>query len=302
MVYGNTVDMLPRQRAHNSAVLASYLTVDIACQLQRPTGHAVHPVPLTEAERVPSGAENLEVQLIGHEIEREVRRSGDVYDWSRAERLGAAVAAYAQEFRDRALGLLVDDGVAVNDPGAVLMALRALGMARLEQRVDLRPPREVAELVPWKARHVDAVRTGLDGELPDLRGVRLVLAVLDVHDVVRDALVAALPRAGGEVVLLPSDSTPAGVVQVALQEDAGVIVLGTYNGAALSLGRELAVAITATGFDGIVIIGGKLNEDTGGEVPVDVVDELRALGLHPAATLSEASRVLTDYVRRARPS
>ena len=106
---------------------------------------------------------------------------------------------------------------------------------------------------------------GLDDVLPDLRGTRVVLAVLDVHDVVRDALLPALPRAGAEVVLLPSDATPAGVVHAAVAEDADVVVLGTYNGAALAVGRELAAAVAATGYDGAVIIGGKLNQDTGGE-------------------------------------
>ena len=33
---------------------SSYLLVDIGAQLHRPTGHAINPVPLTEAERIPS--------------------------------------------------------------------------------------------------------------------------------------------------------------------------------------------------------------------------------------------------------
>ena len=292
MVYGLTVDMRPGDPAHNAEVLRRYLTVDLAGQLRRPTGHAVHPVPLTEADRVPTGAENLQVQLLAHDLEADVRRSGAVLDWERAERVASEVAAYAGTFRDSALRLLADDGVDVADPVALLLALRMLGMAGLEDRLRLAAPRSVADLVPWKARHVRAVSAGLDDELPDLRGTRIVLAVLDVHDVVRDALLRALPRAGAEVVLLSSGSTPAGVVHVAVAEDADVIVLGTYNGAALAVGRELREAIGQTGFEGAVIIGGKLNQDTGGDSPVDVTDELRALGLQPAATLSEAARLL----------
>ena len=298
MVYGNTVDMVAGDRRHNQEVLRRYLTVDLACQLRRPTGHAVHSVPLTEAERVPTGAENLEVQLLAHALEADVRRSGAVLDWDAADRLAAEVAAYAGRFRDGALTLLTDDGVDVNDPVAVLLALRMLGMGELEERLRLPAPRAVADLVPWKARHVRAVSAGLADELPDLRGSRVVLAVLDVHDVVRDALLASLPRAGAEVVLLPSDATPAVVVHVAVAEDADVIVLGTYNGAALAVGRELRAAVDDTGYGGTVIIGGKLNQDTGGDVPVDVVDDLRALGLQPAATLGEAARLLRGLRRR----
>ena len=301
MVYGLTVDMRPRDRRHNEEVLRRYLTVDLAAQLRRPTGHAVHPVPLTEADRVPTGVENLEVQLMAHALEADVRRSGAVVDWDRAERLAGELAAYAAGFRDAALRLLVDDGVDVADPVRLLLALRMLGLPGLEERLRLTVPREVAALVPWKARHVRTVAAGLDDELPDLRGTRVVLAVLDVHDVVRDALLRALPRAGAEVVLLSSDATPAGVVHAAVAEDADVIILGTYNGAALAVGRELGAAVARTGYEGPVIIGGKLNQDAGGDVPVDVVEDLRALGLQPAVTLADACRLLREARGRADP-
>ena len=292
MVYGNTVDMRARDRPHNEEVLRRYLTVDLAAQLHRPTGHAVHPVPLTEAERVPTAAENLEVQLVAHALEGDVRRSGAVLDWARAEREAEAVAGWARTFRDAALALLDDDGVDTADPVDVLLALRMLGVGGLEDRLRLPVPGVVRDLVPWKARHVRTVSTGLADALPDLRGTRLVLAVLDVHDVVRDALLATLPRAGAEVVLLPSSATPAGVVHAAVAEDADAVVLGTYNGAALEVGRELRAALDATAYEGLVVIGGKLNQDLGGDSPVEVAGELRALGLHPAATLAEACRLL----------
>jgi methylmalonyl-CoA mutase cobalamin-binding domain/chain len=132
----------------------------------------------------------------------------------------------------------------------------------------------------------------LDGALPRLDGMRIVLAVLDVHDVVRDALALALPRAGSEVILLPTDVTPAAIAEVAVAEDADVIILGTYNGAALSIGRELRAAIDRAGFDGQVIVGGRLNEDEGGDLPVDVSAELEALGFAPALEVEEAARLL----------
>jgi methylmalonyl-CoA mutase cobalamin-binding domain/chain len=116
--------------------------------------------------------------------------------------------------------------------------------------------------------------------------------VLDVHDVVRDALALALPRAGGEVVLLPTDVTPAAIAEVAVAEDADAIILGTYNGAALSIGRELHTALERAGFDGQVIVGGRLNEDLGGELPVDVTADLAALGFAPAADVEDAARLL----------
>jgi methylmalonyl-CoA mutase cobalamin-binding domain/chain len=301
MVYGNTVDMRPRDREHNQAVLAGYLLVDIACQLHRPTGHAVHPVPLTEAERVPSAAENVEVQLIARELEREARRSGDLVNWPALERLAAALAAYATEFRDRALSRLADDGVDVTDPARLLLAMRRLGMTGLEHRVDLAPPTEISRLEPWKAGQMRRIVERLARALPRLDGERVVLAVVDVHDVVRDAFARALPDAGCEVILLPTDVTAAAIVEAAVAEDADAILLGTYNGAALSICRDLRSAVDRAGYDGRVIVGGRLNEDTGGDLPVDVTDDVRRLGFAAALDVEDAVRLLAADSRAAAP-
>ncbi len=240
MVYGNTVDQRPGDRARNIAVVEAQLRCDIALQLRRPTGHAVNPVPLTEAERIPSAAEIVEIHLLARELEREVRDSPDLYDWAQLEHLGSITAAYAIEFRDRALAAFDDDGVDVNDAAQVLLALRRTSMAELERRVDLQAASEIARLEPWKASHVRALADRLDALAPRLDGVRVVLAVLEVHDLVRDALARVLPNAGAEVILLGANAPIDGIMRAAIEEDADAIVLGVYNGNALALGERLA--------------------------------------------------------------
>ena len=102
MIYGNTVEY-GADRHRNLAVLTSSVMVDVATQLHRPTGHAINPVPLSEAERIPDAAEILEVQLIARELEREVRRGAALLDWAWAERRAAEAAAHARAFRDGVL-------------------------------------------------------------------------------------------------------------------------------------------------------------------------------------------------------
>jgi hypothetical protein len=60
----------------------------------------------------------------------------------------------------------------------------------------------------------------------------------------------------------------------------------------LSIGRELRAAIGRRGYDGRVIIGGRLNEDLGGLVPVSVEADLRALGFDVAAEIEDAVLLL----------
>jgi methylmalonyl-CoA mutase cobalamin-binding subunit len=241
-------------------------------------------VPFTEAERIPSPAEIVEVHLLAREMEREVRKAPDLYDWDRYERLGTLVADYARSFRDRALAVFADDGVDPGDAAQVLLAMRRTSMGDLEDRVDLAAPDEVAALEPWKSSNVRRLAEQLTGGVAvgttPLTGRRVVLAVLEVHDLVRDALARVLPRAGAEVVLLGSGTPIDGVARAATDEDADAIVLGTYNGNALALGERLTAASRELGWQGDIYIGGILNQDTGEGLPVDARPGLAGLGVH----------------------
>ena len=279
MIYGNTVDHRAGSTARNTAAVTAQLMCDIALQLRRPTGHAVNPVPLSEAERIPSPAEIVEVHLLAHEIEREVRKAPNLYDWNRLERIGAATAEYAIEFRNRALARFEDDGVDVTDAAQLLLALRRISMSEIEDRVDLQPPADVGALRPWKSSHVGVLADQLRAAAPRLDGVRVVLAVLEVHDLVRDALAKVLPACGAEVILLGAATSIEGVARAAIEEDADAIVLGVYNGNALDLGTRLTAATTADAWSGRIFMGGLLNQDTGGELPIDARPGLTALGI-----------------------
>lgn len=279
MIYGNTVDHRAGAWARNTAAVTAQLMCDIALQLRRPTGHAVNPVPLTEAERIPSPAEIVEVHLLAREIEREVRKAPDLYDWSRLERVGAAVAAYATAFRNRALAVMTEDGVDTRDAAQVLLALRRTTMAELELRVNLDAPPEVARLEPWKATQVHRLTVQLSCDAPRLDGVRVVLAVLEVHDLVRDVLAKVLPQAGAEVIVLSAKASIDAVIRAAVDEDADAIVFGVYNGNALDLGQQLAAGIKHQNWHGQIYMGGILNQDTGNDLPIDAKPELMSLGI-----------------------
>ncbi len=279
MIYGNTVDYT-KDRVHNEAVLSSYLLVDIATQLRRPTGHAINPVPLTENLRIPDATDILEVHQLGREIEREARRSADLFAWERLEAQAYEGAQYAHEWARRALGVLEEDGVDVRRAYDVLLALRRMDVHQLEARIDLRPPKGLGDLEPWKAQTSRSMlATIMRDTSVRLDGVRIVVASLDVHDLIRDVLVKVLMSLGAEVILLPGDSHPAAVIAAAEAENADTVIVSTYNGGALGQARAIADAVHERDYDGQIFMGGVLNEETGGEVPVDVSEQVRALGI-----------------------
>lgn len=280
MIYGNTVDYT-KDRVHNESVLAGYLLVDIATQLRRPTGHAVNPVPLTENLRIPDGADILEVHRLGREIEREARRSGDLFAWERLEEHAYDGARYAQTWAQRALGVLEGDGVDVRRAYDILLALRRMDVRTLESRIDLRPPKGLGDLEPWKAHTSRSMlATIMRDTSVRLDGARIVVASLDVHDLIRDVLVKVLMSLGAEVILLPGDSHPAAVIAAAEAENADTVIVSTYNGGALRQARAIAEAVQSRDYDGQIFIGGVLNEETGEDLPVDVSEQIRALGIH----------------------
>jgi methylmalonyl-CoA mutase cobalamin-binding domain/chain len=280
MIYGNTVDYT-KDLVHNQSVLSNYLLVDIATQLHRPTGHAVNPVPLTENVRIPDAADILEVQQLAREIEREARRSGDVYAWAAFEADAYEGVQYAREWAAAALTVLENDGVDVTSPFAILLALRRCDVKRLEARVQVTRRSALSMLEPWKA----GVRRTLVSELIQaapsrLDGKRIVLASLDVHDLVRGVLIKALSSLGAEVILLAGNSHPDAVIRSAVDEDVSVAIVSTYDGAALRQAVEMSRTTHDLGFDGDIIMGGVLNEDLGGPVPSDVTERIRSLGIH----------------------
>lgn len=287
MVYGNTVDHRPGDDERNRAAVVEQLACDIALQLHRPTGHAVNPVPFTEAERIPSPSEIVEVHLLARDVEGDVRASPNRHDWSRLEALGAMTADYAKQFRDRALRTIAADGVDITDAAQVLLALRRTSMAELEQRVNLDAPDDVARLQPWKAKQVRRLAERLNAVAPRLAGLRVVLVVLEVHDLVRDALAGVLPRAGAEVILLGPGTSIDGIVRAATEEDADAIVVGVYNGNALELGERLSGGLRREGWRGTTYMGGILNQDTGDRLPIDARPGLEAAGVRCVETVEE---------------
>ena len=290
-VYGNTVDYT-RDHIANRAILATCTLVDIATQLHRPTGHAIMPVPVTENERIPSAQEIVEVQLLARALEREARRSDRLFDWLGFEKLGRELADFGRRFARRTLALLEEDGVPTDDPAAMLLALRRATPAELERRAKVPASSAVASLEQWKTatagRHAETIRQ----TSPSLLGTRVVLVVVDVHDLIRDAIAKALPALGAEVILLASDSQPDMIARAAADEDADAVIVGTYNGSALSLGQDLMSALREAEFEGRVIFGGVLNQDTGAALPTDVRPHLTALGIHCVDRLEDLGPAL----------
>ena len=98
MLYGNTTAYGPSDAA-NYGALASYLLVDLMGQATQPSGHAVNPVPVTEAQRIPAPQEVVAAHRAGRRLAERLPGLLPLFDQAQAMALVPRLLAGAEAFK-----------------------------------------------------------------------------------------------------------------------------------------------------------------------------------------------------------
>ncbi|WP_455373416.1 cobalamin-dependent protein [Limibacillus halophilus] len=304
MVYGNTT--LYREGAPaavNYAQLGSYLSLDMAAQLLMPSGHAVTPIPVSEADRIPDIDEVVDAQLFAQSLAGRMGELLPLYAVAEADRLTERLLAGGELFKEQVLAGLSSAGVDCGDPYDLLLALRRVGAKRLEELYGPGEPDEsttrgrqplieaspVAEL----NRRAEQVAQALDDagrERLAAAGLVVCVASSDVHEYGKLLVEQSLRRAGVEALDAGVHADPDKLVRLAREGCAAAIAISTYNGVALDYLAAVRRELEAAGLTIPVFIGGKLNQippDSNSALPVDVTRELRGLGAEPCRSVEE---------------
>jgi methylmalonyl-CoA mutase cobalamin-binding subunit len=126
--------------------------------------------------------------------------------------------------------------------------------------------------------------------------VKVVAASGDVHEYGLYVLVSVLRELGAAVVDLGTSVDPDLVVQAAVETAADAVAFSTYNGMALSIGRELQIGLQGRQLPAQLFIGGRLTEDLNGAKSVDVIPHLAELGAFPCTRVEEmVERLAMQY-------
>ena len=293
MVYGNTVAYRGGPAA-NYASLAGYLQVDALAQLTQPSGHAINPVPVTENRRIPDVEEVVEAQLFAERLVEVAGAQRALYDFAEAARVAAALQASGEAFRDKVLAGLGAAGIALDDPVALLLALRRLGPRRLEAlfgpgAADPDAPRGrrpiiVSEVLLELDAQAEARLAAMDPDAKDrvaAAGLTAVVATSDVHEHGKLLVERVLTGLGVALVDGGVSTDPDALARCAAETGADLIALSTYNGVALGFVRDLTAELSAQGLALALLVGGRLNqipEDSNSSLPVEVGGDLAALG------------------------
>jgi methylmalonyl-CoA mutase cobalamin-binding subunit len=290
MYYGDTISFstnFPR----NWGVVGEYLLWDILAQLACPTGHAVHPLPITEAYRIPTAEEISEIHTFGRQIEKTARRMYPYIDFEPARRFARKLVQTGKAICDRALDGLQDFGVDTSNPVQLLYILKHFGPYHFETLFGLGEWDPVTKrrkpLLPTDVfvQSLDKVEEYLPQFSTDkMKGLmehrRFLLASTDVHEHALFVLHELLHQAGAEIINLGAEQNPVDVAEAVQKINVDAILLSTHNGMALEYARKLRAVLDERDIDLPVLMGGILNQKIEDQVlPVDVRGELLQLGI-----------------------
>jgi len=280
----------------NAAIVFNDVYHTALRELAFPTGGALHATPVSEALRIPTEDELAQSLVIVSEAVSRARANARLMDWRPVFQLRDTILGGGRRFYARLMTGLQALGVDTKDPLQLILATRRIGGAQMEVLFgvgdpDTSYPRGFTPVAPTDTvrrllANVDAVMRGLrtDGA-PDLSGLRVVTASGDIHEYGLFVLSKVLSDLGATVVDLGTSMSSPDIAKVAVEADADVVAVSTYNGMALSLGRQLLGELERRDVAPSVFLGGRLNEDIDGESAVDVTARLEQLGIAACPTL-----------------
>jgi len=301
MLYGNTT-IYGADAAANYGALASYLAVDMLALRRRHSGHAVTPIPVTEAQRIPAIDEVIDAHRAARRLAERMAPLGPLLSVDAAERLAETLLARGLRFRDRVLDALADGGIDPDDPAEMLLALRRIGPGQLERwygepptaaapRIDSPFVDEIAALADAALARIEpAARAAIAARRP-----KVLVATTDVHFYGKRLLETVFARLGAPVMDGGVSVEPDLLAERAAAEGAEAVAVSTYNGVALSFVQRLKGALSQRRLDIPVYVGGRLNEimeDTGGSLPVEVSEEIRQSGATPCRGVEDLVNAL----------
>ncbi len=309
MFYGDTISFT-RNFDQNRALVAEYMLWDIMAQLSCPTGHAVLPLPVTEAIRAPSAQEILEAQVMGQRVEATARRLLPRMDFSDSREFSALMLSHGRKVFENAIAGMAQAGVNTRNPLEMLYTLKMIGPALFEEQFGIGAPDNTQArgrkiIVPTDifeqsiTRYQDSLATFQDPKLIErLRGKHLLLASGDVHEHAIIVLNWLLAHSEAKVRYLGAEASPEAVAAAAQGMDA--ILVSTHNGMALEYGQQLQDALVQLELSVPILFGGVLNQKVQDQdIPVDVTSALRNIGIHAAT--SDAGLRLSHFLELENP-
>ncbi len=306
MVYGNTT-AYGAEDSENYAALAGYLGIDIAAQRVLPTGHAINPIPIMEAKRIPEIDEIVDASLFAARLMEQTKPLSQLYHMDIVDRLSEQLMAGARTFFDRVIAGFTERGIDTGDAVEMMLAIKRLGARHMETlygpgtpdatRASGRLPVMESPVISEISDHTERVLANTTdlGKKISQASLSVCVATTDVHEYGKNLIDQVLHNLNVTVVDGGVSTDPETLAALAHDSNVDAIAISTYNGIALRFMRSLQQELASIGSQMPVFIGGKLNQipdDSNTSLPVDVSVDLEALGAVPCADVESIIQAL----------
>ncbi|MGF7159411.1 methylmalonyl-CoA mutase cobalamin-binding domain/chain [Rhodoligotrophos appendicifer] len=314
MIYGATTMYGPNHAA-NYAALASYLRMDIYGERTRPAGHAINPVPVTEAERIPDIEEIIDVHIFANRLIELDEPLHVLQTDQEIEEIVERIVEAGHRFRDTVLTGFNDAGIDTTNPFEMLLAIRRIGSKKLEELYGPGDPTEgrlrgrTPVVRSDSIEQLEAAGEGIVGKMePGHRraittaGLKGCLATTDVHEYGKILVETVLRELKVDILDGGVSTDPNDLAEYALESGADFIALSSYNGIALEFVAELKADMKRIGLDIPVFVGGKLNripDGSNSSLPVEIGSEIAASGAIVCSTVDAMLERLTGLRGKA---
>ncbi|MDH3772199.1 MAG: hypothetical protein OET79_14595, partial [Nitrospirota bacterium] len=222
----NTTAYSPEVDENFAVISIDDLYLMLAQQRTR-SGAAVLSIPVTEALRVPSWEEIVQVQTVAHRVAKDCGRLMDSFDWPHIEALTDRMIEGGRRFHANIMEGLTDLGVDMGDPLQILLTVRRMGAAAIENRWGIGElPKNDTELyqpaIPTDTfldfvERRDRVKSVFAGTaIMPRNDIRLVVGSTDIHEYALFLIVDGLKSLGIEPVVAGTSVDPDEFADLAL--------------------------------------------------------------------------------------
>ena len=270
-------------------------------------GSSIMPVPVTEAIRVPTPEEIIDVQTIAHHTKSKLDSIYKVTNWNHLENQSKELIESGNKFFDNLINGLADVGVDIKDPLQLLLAVRRMGPSAIEKNFGVGNPTEDPLFDGYEPLVPTDVLKDFLAERSKIREIvrpsnwilnkshKPVIASSDVHEIGMRLVIDAIETLDIKPILGSVGIDPDELAELALVESATAILISTHNGMALSYAENLLAELKKREISPQVIMGGRLNQELEGEdMPVDVTDQLIELGIDVCIDLKDLAKLIQN--------
>ena len=292
-IYGNTIDVTEDASSNYAIVTAEVIPFVITEQIYK-TGASLLLVPAQEMVRVPTKEEIAEVFKVARVAQTRAKDYEKMLDFSYVNEMRSLLADKGNQFFMNIKRGLPELGVDIADPVQVLLSVRRLGAAKLEELFhpgerDSSLPRCISPFIPTELVTMsinlkdEALKKIYSEQLADtVRGKKIAVGSTDTHEFGLYVISSVLEHLGARVINGGIDLDAEEILDLASEAATPYMVISTHNGLCLDYGRHLMGLVKQRNQKVKVFMGGRLDGIVeGGTEPIDVSDRLIELGISP---------------------